>query len=81
MATTEASARLARTAAVQSVVDRYRDAFDSLDANAVGSFWPSADVRALSRAFAQLETQRFQFDRCDIQLTGTTLHDVKYHVF
>jgi hypothetical protein len=69
--TEEASAaRNARTAAVQSVVDRYRDAFDALDANAVEGFWPSADVRALNRAFAQIDTQRFQFDRCDIQLAG-----------
>ena len=55
---------------MQSVIDRYRDAFDALDANAVEGFWPSADVRALNRAFAQLETQRFLFDRCDIQLAG-----------
>ena len=57
-------------ASVQSVLDRYRNAFDSLDATAVEGFWPSADVRALGRAFAQLESQRFQFDQCHIDLAG-----------
>ncbi len=67
----EASAGVVRTASIQSVLDRYRNAFDLLDATAVKGFWPDADVRALSRAFAQLDSQRFQFDHCDIQLAGS----------
>jgi hypothetical protein len=55
---------------VQSVIDRYREAFDTLDAKVVESFWPSVDSRALGRAFAQLESQHLHFDRCDIQLAG-----------
>jgi hypothetical protein len=66
----EVAARVARMASVQSVLDRYRDAFDSLDANAVEGFWPGADIRALNRAFAQIESQRLQFDHCDINLAG-----------
>ncbi len=66
----ETSARVARTASVQMVLDRYRNAFDSLDATAVKGFWPDVDVRALKRAFAQLDSQRFQFDHCDIELAG-----------
>ena len=53
------------------MLDRYRTAFDSLDATAVKGFWPNVDVRALSRAFAQLDSQRFQFDHCDIELAGS----------
>ena len=53
------------------MLDRYRDAFDSLDAAAVEAFWPGADVRALKGAFAQIESQRLQFDHCDINLAGT----------
>jgi hypothetical protein len=64
------TARIAKTASVQSVLDRYRNAFDSLDANGVEAFWPGADVRALNRAFAQIESQRLQFDHCDINLAG-----------
>ena len=52
------------------MLDRYRDAFDSLDASGVEAFWPGADVRALNRAFAQIESQRLQFDHCDINLAG-----------
>lgn len=66
----EVTARIAKTASVQSVLDRYRNAFDSLDANGVEAFWPGADVRALNRAFAQIESQRLQFDHCDINLAG-----------
>ena len=70
VASPEVTARAAKTASVQLVLDRYRDAFDSLDANGVEAFWPGADVRALNRAFAQIESQRLQFDHCDINLTG-----------
>lgn len=66
----EAAARVARTASVQSVLDRYRAAFNSLDASAVEGFWPDVDVRALNRAFAQLDSQQFRFDHCDIELAG-----------
>jgi hypothetical protein len=56
---------------VQSVIDRYRAAFDSLDAKAVEGFWPGVDMRALNRAFDQLQSQHLQFDHCDIQLAGS----------
>jgi hypothetical protein len=70
VASPEATARVAKAASVQLVLDRYRDAFDSLDANGIEAFWPGADVRALNRAFAQIESQRLQFDHCDINLAG-----------
>ena len=64
------STTAARTASVQSVIDRYRQAFDALDASSVAGFWPSVDARALSRAFAQLDSQQLHFERCDIELAG-----------
>jgi hypothetical protein len=68
--TPEAAARVARAASVRLVVDRYRDAFNALDANGVDAFWPGVDRRALKRSFAELESQRLQFGRCDVQLAG-----------
>ncbi len=68
--TAETAARAVRVAAVQSVVDRYRRAFNTLDANAVTAFWPGVDVRGLKRAFDQLELQRFEFERCRVDLAG-----------
>lgn len=64
------AARLARTEAARLVVDRYRDAFNALDANAVDAFWPGVDRQALKKTFAQLESQHLQFGRCDVQLAG-----------
>ena len=55
---------------MESVVDRYRRAFNNRDARAVKAFWPGVDVRALERAFDRLVVQRFEFDRCRIELAG-----------
>ena len=68
--TPEAALRAARLAGVQSVIDHYRRAFNPLNANSVKAFWPGVDVRSLDRAFAQLELQRFEFQRCEIDLAG-----------
>jgi hypothetical protein len=54
------------------VLTKYRIAFAKLDASSVAAFWPSVDSRALSRAFDQLEVQKFEFDRCTTDVRGTT---------
>jgi hypothetical protein len=59
-------------AAIEATLRGYRKAFANLDANAVEVFWPSVNSRALSRAFDQLATQDFEFDRCTTELKGTT---------
>jgi hypothetical protein len=59
-----------QSAAVQQVLDRYRDALNALDAAAAGAVWPSADTRALGRAFSRLEQQVLQFDSCRIAVYG-----------
>jgi hypothetical protein len=58
------------TAAVRVVLDRYRDAFSSLDASSAKTVWPAVDERMLERAFNQMTTQRFTFDSCSIDVTG-----------
>jgi hypothetical protein len=58
------------TAAVRVVLDRYRDAFSSLDASSAKTVWPAVDERMLERAFNQMTTQHFTFDSCSIDVTG-----------
>ena len=57
-------------AAVESLLARYRSAFAALDVRAVQAFWPGVDSNALGNAFAQLQVQKFDFDRCQIDVTG-----------
>jgi hypothetical protein len=63
--------RAAETAAVQSVLDRYRRAFGTLNSVEVQTFWPNVNTKALDKAFDQLERQEFAFDSCRINLFGT----------
>lgn len=63
--------RAAETAAVQSVLDRYRQAFGALNSVEVQTFWPNVNTKALDKAFDQLERQEFEFDSCRINLFGT----------
>jgi hypothetical protein len=65
-----APVRPSETAMVRSVLDLYRQAYSSLDANAVAGVWPSVNIRSLTRAFGQLESQRFEFLDCQIDLSG-----------
>jgi hypothetical protein len=56
-------------AAVDSLLERYRLAFSTLNSG-VSDFWPSVNSRALDRAFNELDQQRFEFDQCRVQLNG-----------
>ena len=58
------------TRAVALALNRYQDAFSALDANAAHAVWPSVDVKALAKAFDQLEEQTFDLEGCDITVTG-----------
>jgi hypothetical protein len=51
---------------VKAAIERYRTAYSTLDAAGARGVWPSVDVRALSRAFDQMESQAIRFDHCDI---------------
>jgi hypothetical protein len=52
------------------VLNRYEHAFSALDANAAQAVWPSVDVKALGRAFDQLDEQTFALEGCDINVAG-----------
>ena len=62
------SPREVETAAVQRVLDQYRTAFNSLSVAGIKGFWPDANDRALTRAFDLLQSQRFDFDSCAVDL-------------
>lgn len=53
---------------VRDAIERYRRAYERLDAAAAQSVWPAVDAGALSRAFGALESQQLAFDQCDIQI-------------
>lgn len=56
-------------AAVDSLLERYRFAFSTLNSG-VSDFWPGVDSRALDKAFNDLDQQQFEFDQCRVQLNG-----------
>jgi hypothetical protein len=56
------------SAAIGSILTRYRAAFAALDVSAVKAFWPTVNSRALGNAFDQLRMQEFDFDACHIDV-------------
>jgi hypothetical protein len=67
---TPASPLAAETRAIATLLNRYEQAFSALDANAAQAVWPSVDVKALGRAFDQLDEQTFALEGCDINVAG-----------
>jgi hypothetical protein len=53
---------------VNQALQRYRVAYDELDANSAQAVWPGVNQGALARAFDALESQTLSFDSCEIQL-------------
>jgi hypothetical protein len=53
------------------VLQRYRQAYESLDVSAAQTVWPTVDARALGAAFRQLAGQRVTFDSCGVQVSGS----------
>ena len=53
-------------AAVESVLDRYANAFNLLDARRAKAVWPSVNERNLEKAFDTLERQEFDLGACEI---------------
>jgi hypothetical protein len=56
-------------AAIQTVLSRYRAAYQELDAAAARAVWPSADTKALRKAFDRLEAQELIFDSCAVSVS------------
>lgn len=55
---------------VGQVLQRYRNAYEGLDAPSARAVWPTVNEAALARAFDSLESQRLTFDACDITVRG-----------
>jgi len=55
---------------VQQALQRYRRAYDGLDARSAREVWPRVNEAALTRAFDSLESQKLIFDACTVQLRG-----------
>jgi len=58
------------SAQVQQVLQRYRSAYQELDARSAQAVWPAVNEALLARAFDALESQTLTFDACDVHITG-----------
>ena len=56
--------RVDEEAGIRAALGKYRDAYERLDAAAAKRIWSAVDERALSKAFAGLESQSLTFDDC-----------------
>lgn len=55
---------------INQVLQRYRSAYEGLDARSAHVVWPAVNETALARAFDGLESQKLIFDACDVRLRG-----------
>jgi hypothetical protein len=62
---------VASTAAIQRVLNRYRDAHSTLDVSAVTATWPSVDTAALRRSFARLAEHNVEYESCRVSVADT----------
>jgi hypothetical protein len=56
---------------VKSALQRYRRAYERLDARSAQAVWPAVNQAALARAFDGLASQTITFDNCDVQVRGS----------
>ena len=57
-------------AQVKAALQRYRTAYEGLDARLARTVYPAVNQAALARAFAGIESQTLTFDVCDVRLHG-----------
>jgi len=55
---------------VRRALQRYRHAYEGLDARSAQEVWPAVNQTALARAFDGLQSQSLTFDACDVNLRG-----------
>jgi hypothetical protein len=55
---------------VKQTLQRYRHAYEGLDAQSAHAVWPAVNEAALARAFDGLASQAITFDQCDVQVRG-----------
>jgi tetratricopeptide (TPR) repeat protein len=56
------------SALVQQALQRYRRAYEGLDARSAQAVWPAVNEAALARAFDGLESQTLTFDGCEVHM-------------
>jgi hypothetical protein len=69
-AAVSASAIVGDEQGVKDALQRYRSAYDRLDARLAHSVWPSVNEAALARAFDSLQSQSLTFTACDVAFDG-----------
>ena len=57
-------------ALVGQTLQRYRSAYEGLDAGSAQAVWPAVNQAALARAFDGLQSQTLTFDTCDVRVRG-----------
>jgi tetratricopeptide (TPR) repeat protein len=55
---------------VRQALQRYRSAYEGLDAPSARAVYPAVNEAALARAFDGLASQTLTFDSCDVQMRG-----------
>lgn len=55
---------------ILQALDRYRAAYEKLDARSAQQVWPNVDEQALARAFTGLRSQALTFDGCKVRISG-----------
>jgi hypothetical protein len=55
---------------IRQALQRYRAAYERLDAQSAQAVYPAVNERALARAFDDLESQHLSFDSCEVQVHG-----------
>jgi hypothetical protein len=58
------------TRAVLLTLYQYQRALSTLDSSAAQAVWPSVNVKALDRAFKQIEEQAIDLQGCDVGVSG-----------
>jgi hypothetical protein len=56
---------------IRQVLERYRSAYERLDARSARQVWPAVNETALARAFEGLQSQSVTFDTCEVRIRGT----------
>jgi hypothetical protein len=70
-ATSDTSMVQGQEAIVRKIIEDYTRAYERFDVQAAKALWPSLDVRALRKAFDDLEGQRVRFSGCDVSVASS----------
>jgi len=55
---------------IRQTLERYRNAYNGLDARSAQAVYPAVNQAALARAFDSLQSQSLAFDACEMQVGG-----------